>query len=158
MKPIERTLVILTTEDGLLAACRQTTETSRQILLDEATQAIGNEPERLLLIGPTGLEDDFIPEEVNKALNPGGDSTMARILSARHNPKYDVDFETLLSRIHSGYYGNENGTAQFKFEVLNHWPDPANEPVFSDLMKQHADLPPKDRLEEVLGDFVKVCK
>jgi hypothetical protein len=50
------------------------------------------------------------------------------------------------------------GTAQFKFEVLNHWPDPANEQVFSDLMKQHADLPPKHRLEEVLGDFVKVCK
>lgn len=131
MKPIERTLVIIRTDYFLLATCRQTTETSRQLLLEEAKRAIGNNPDRLLLIGPAGLEDDFTPDEVNNAL----------ILAAQHNPKLD----TLLSRIQIGYYCNENGTAQFKDEMLNHWPDPANEPVFSDLMKQHSDFP---------GDFV----
>lgn len=66
----------------------------------------------------------------------------------------ETDFDSLLGKIHQGYYDRENGTAQFKADVLFHYGED-HTPLFSEIFQQHADLQGRARLEETLGDFVK---
>lgn len=71
-------------------------------------------------------------------------------------PKDDgLDFDAFLGRIGVGYYDNENGTAQFKEDLLEHYGE-KHEETYRSLWASHDDLEHRARLEEVLGEFIKL--
>lgn len=64
-------------------------------------------------------------------------------------------FEAVLRGILAGYYDGENGTAQFKSEVLDFY-GKEHEQLLSGLMQQHSlDSTGRELLEEVLNEFVE---
>jgi len=65
-----------------------------------------------------------------------------------------LDFDAFLTRILVGYY-DQTGIAQFRIDLLNNygW---EHEEIFQKLSSEHDDLFGLQRLEEILGSFVKL--